>query len=556
MISKNERSGAEIFLDILESEGTEYIFGNPGTTELPLIDALLNRPNIHYVWALQEASVVAMADGYAQASGKPGVINLHTAGGFGNGAGNLLNALATGTPLVVTAGQQDTRHAIYDPLLQGDLVSIAKPICKWAAEVGSPEQLPVLVHRAFQSSTATPSGAVFLSLPMNVMEAKCDVQVQNISHVDRRPTAHSLEELAKELSEFPPGKIAIIAGDEISENDAYREVVKLAEILAAPVFGSSWPAHIPYPTSHYLWQGNLPTQADGIAKEMKNFDCILALGGKSFITILYSDTSPLPSGCELFQLSSDGRDLGRSYPSKLSLVGDIEYSVKELNGLLEKLLVTEFKEYEAQRRSAAESFAKRKVNLNKKADELSLHSPIHPMVAARELASGIGKTPIIDEALATAIYLRKFLDNDRSKQYFFNRGGALGWGMPAAVGFSLGIGRKPVVSIVGDGAAMYSPQALWTAAYEKLPVTFIVINNREYNILKNFMRSQTDYTSAQTEKFIGMDITDPPIDFLALAKSMGISSQQLTSANDISLAVKNAISSNIPNLIEIVVGTS
>ena len=550
-----QRSGAEIFLDVLESEGAEYVFGNPGTTELPLIDALLDRTNIHYVWALQEASVVAMADGYAQASGKPGVINLHTAGGFGNGVGNLLNALATGTPLIVTAGQQDTRHAIYDPLLQGDLVSIAKPICKWAAEVGSPEQLPVLVHRAFQDCTATPSGAVFLSLPMNVMEAKCNVQVQNISHVDRRPIAHSLKELATELSAFVPGKIAIVAGDEISENDAYKEVVTLAEILAAPVFGSSWPAHIPYPTSHYLWQGNLPTSADGIAKEMQRFDCILALGGKSFITILYSDTSPLPAGCELFQLSSDGRDLGRSYPSKLSLVGDIEYSVKELNGILSESLRSDFKKYEAQRISAAESFDNRKKALHKKADELTNQSPIHPMVAARELASGIGKTPIIDEALATATDLRKFLDNDHSKQYSLNRGGALGWGMPAAIGFSLGIGRKPVVSIVGDGAAMYSPQALWTAAYEKLPVTFIIINNREYNILKKFMRSQKDYASAQTEKFIGMDITDPPIDFLALAKSMGIQSQKVTYASDIRLTVKNAIDSNAPNLIEIVVGT-
>ena len=127
--------------------------------------------------------------------------------------------------------------------------------------------------------------------------------------------------------------------------------------------------------------------------------------------------------------------------------------------------------------------------------------------------------------------------------------------MPAAIGFSLGIGRKPVVSIVGDGAAMYSPQALWTAAYEKLPVTFIIINNREYNILKKFMRSQKDYASAQTEKFIGMDITDPPIDFLALAKSMGIQSQKVTYASDIRLTVKNAIDSNAPNLIEIVVGT-
>ncbi|MBE0583885.1 MAG: thiamine pyrophosphate-binding protein, partial [Desulfofustis sp.] len=329
-----KRSGAEILLESLEAEQVEYIFGNPGTTELPLIDALVNRADITYIWGLQEATVVAMADGYAQASGKTGFINLHTAGGLGHGLGNLVNAFTSGTPLVVTAGQQDSRHSITDPLLQGDLVALAAPIAKWAREVTTPEQIPVLIRRAFQDSRATPSGPVFLSLPMDVMEAQSDVDIPARSSVDRRPVAGSLPELAAELSGFAAGKVAIIAGDEISVNDAYREVVELAEILAAPVFGSSWPAHIPYPTSHYLWQGNLPTKAVDIAATMKAFDCVFALGGKSFITILYSEESALPSSCELFQLSVDGRDLGRTFPSKLSVVGDIQLSLRVLNRLL------------------------------------------------------------------------------------------------------------------------------------------------------------------------------------------------------------------------------
>ncbi|MEQ8663784.1 MAG: thiamine pyrophosphate-binding protein, partial [Gammaproteobacteria bacterium] len=191
-----QRTGANILLDVLESEGCTYVFGNPGTTELPLIDALVNRPRLHYVLGLQEASVVAMADGYAQASGKPGFVNLHTAGGLGHGLGNLLNACTSGTPLVVTAGQQDSRHAITDPLLQGDLVAIARPACKWAAEITSPDQIPVLMHRAFQDCQATPRGPVFLSLPMDVMEARSSIRIPRTSHVDRRPVAGSLAELA------------------------------------------------------------------------------------------------------------------------------------------------------------------------------------------------------------------------------------------------------------------------------------------------------------------------------------------------------------------------
>ena len=555
MSDTKARNGANILLEALASEGVEYVFGNPGTTELPLMDALVGKPNIHYVLGLQEATVVAMADGYAQSSGKPGFINLHTAGGLGHGLGNLLNAFTSGTPLVVTAGQQDSRHSITDPLLQGDLVAIAKPACKWAAEVTSPEQIPILVHRAFQDAKATPPGPVFLSLPMNVMEATSTIQMPAASHVDRRPIASALPELATLLAAVAPGRVAIIAGDEISFNDAFKEVVKLAEILAAPVFGSSWPAHIPYPTSHYLWRGNLPTRAVGIAEAMQGFDCVFALGGKSFITILYSEASALPENCELLQLSVDGRDLGRTYPSKLSVVGDIEFSLQKLNGLLEQKLVQQAEAYEAQRRIARQVFDARRAALFLKADTLAGTDLIHPMVAARELAAAIGPTPIVDEAIATAAHLRNFLHNNHTRQYSFLRGGALGWGMPAAVGFSLGLGRKPVVSLVGDGAAMYSPQALWTAMNENVPVTFIVMNNREYNVLKNFMRSQPHYTSARTGEFIGMAINQPAINFSALAASMGMPAQTITHARDIRETVERAISAAQPNLIEIVIGT-
>ncbi len=549
------RSGADILLDVLESEGGEYIFGNPGTTELPLIDALVDRPGLHYVLGLHEATVVAMADGYAQASGKPGFVNLHTAGGLGHGLGNLLNAYTSATPLVVTAGQQDSRHAITDPLLQGDLVSIARPACKWAVEITSPDQIPILMHRAFQDCQATPRGPVFLSLPMNVMEATSTVRIPVTSHVDRRPVASSLPELAAELTAVAPGKVAIIAGDEISFNDAHKEVVNLAELLAAPVFGSSWPAHIPYPTSHYLWQGNLPTQAIGIANAMQGFDCVFALGGKSFITILYTEASALPEGCELFQLSVDGRDLGRTYPSKLSVVGDIEYSLRELNALIRTNIEPWAATFEAERVAARRRFEERKRTLHEHAESLAHLEAIHPLVAARELAASIGSTPIVDEAIATASHLRSFLNNNAPRQYSFLRGGALGWGMPAAVGFSLGLGRRPVVSLVGDGAAMYSPQALWTAANEDLPVTFVVVNNREYNVLKNFMRSHPHYRSTRTGRFIGMDLREPPIDFQALAASMGVSACRVTEAGQIGDAVTAAIAARKPRLVEITIGT-
>jgi benzoylformate decarboxylase len=553
----NQRRGAAVLLEVLRSEGTRYVFGNPGTTELPLIDALVDTPDIQYVLALQEASAVAMADGYAQAACRPGVLNLHTTGGLGHGLGNLLNAHVSGTPLVVTAGQQDSRHTLTDPLLYGDLVSIATPAVKWAQEVTHPDQIPILVRRAFHDCQTTPTGPVFLSLPMDVMEEMTAVDIGEVSIIDRAAVAGSLDRLADYLAAIPPGKLAIIAGDEISTSNAAVEAVLLADALGAPVYGSSWPAHIPFPTAHPLWMGNLPTKATEISQKLHSYDAIFALGGKSLITILYTEGSAVPPGMQIFQLSADARDLGRTYSTKLALVGDIRASLQTLLPLLTPKLADMGDVYAALRKAAGREQEVRRGQL-KAAAEAEFDKPVTtPLVAGREMARAIGpEVAIVDEAPATLGALRAFLSTESTRQYSFSRGGALGWGMPAAVGFSLGIDRAPVVSITGDGAALYSPQALWTAAHKRLPVTFVVINNREYNILKRFMRSQPHYASTRANRFIGMDILDPAIDFLALAGSMGVPAHRIGRATDIAPALEAAISSGAPSLIEIPIDPS
>jgi benzoylformate decarboxylase len=553
----SHRRGAAVLLEVLRSEGARYIFGNPGTTELPLIDALVDAPDISYVWALQEASAVAMADGYAQAAGRPGVLNLHTAGGLGHGLGNLLNASVSGTPLVVTAGQQDSRHTLTDPLLFGDLVSIAAPAVKWAKEIARADQIPTLVRRAFHDCNAAPTGPVFLSLPMDVMEEMTAVDIGEVSTIDRSSVAGSLDRLAEYLAAVPPGKLAIIAGDEISASNAAAETVLLAEALGAPVYGSSWPAHIPFPTSHPLWIGNLPTRANEIAQNLEGYDAIFALGGKSLITVLYTEGSAVPGGIEVFQMSADARDLGRTYPTKLSVVGDIRASLRVLLSLLAPKIASRAEAYAALRKRAARDHAARRTRLMAAADAEFARPVTTPLVAGREMARAIGpEVAIVDEAPATLGHLRAFLNTSSTRQYSFSRGGALGWGMPAAVGFSLGIDRAPVVSIVGDGAALYSPQALWTAAHERLPVTFVVVNNRQYNILKRYMTSQSRSASMRANRFIAMDIVDPAIDFLALAASMGVPARRVERAPDIAPAIEAGIASGAPNLIEIPISAS
>jgi benzoylformate decarboxylase len=550
------RRGAALLLEVLRSEGVRYIFGNPGTTELPLMDALIETPDISYIWALQEASVVAMADGYAQAAGRPGLVNLHTAGGLGNGFGGLLNASVSGTPLVVTAGQQDSRHTITDPLLFGDLVTIARPAVKWAQEVQHADQIPILVRRAFHDCNAPPTGPVFLALPMDVMEEMTSAGIAETSTIDRAAVAGSLDRLADHLAAIAPGKLAIVAGDEVSASNAAAETVLLAEAFGAPVYGSSWPLHIPFPTSHPLWAGNLPIKATEIAGILRTYDAVFALGGKSLITLLYTEGSAVPAGCELFHLSADARNLGRTYATRLAVVGDIKSSLAALLLRLTHRLAGRVEAYAALCEAAQREQNARRARLDAAADA-AFDAPITtPLVAAREMARAIGPDiAIVDEAVATSLHLRGFLNSNSTRQYSFSRGGALGWGMPAAVGFSLGLDRAPVVSIVGDGAALYSPQALWTAAHEKLPVTFVVINNREYNVLKNFMKSQAHFASAQANRFIAMDLVDPDIDFLALAASMGLPACRVDGARYIAPAIAAGIASHAANLVEIPVST-
>jgi benzoylformate decarboxylase len=548
------RRGADVLLEVLESEGVRYIFGNPGTTELPLMDALVDAPALQYILALQEASAGPMAGGYAQAARRPAFLNLHTAGGLGHGMG------AAQCQCFPDAARGDGGSAVRgtpSPIHCCSAISCGSPLRR---QVGKeiphadrfdpgPAGLPRL-----RRATDWPG---LPRLPMDILEEMTATSIAEVSIIERKMVAGSLDLLADHLAAIRPGKLALIAGDEVSASNGAPEVVLLAEALGAPVYGSSWPLHIPFPTSHPLWAGNLPTKASEIAETLKPYDAIFALGGKSLITIVYTEASAVPPGCDVFQMSADVRDLGRTYATKLSVVGDIKASVKTLLPLLVQRLAGKAEAYAGLCVNARREQMTRRAQLNAAADAAFDAPLIAPIVAARETARAIGpQIAIVDEAPATTFHLRDFLDSASTQQYSFSRGGALGWGMPAAVGFSLGLGRAPVVSIVGDGAALYSPQALWTAVHEKLPVTFVVINNREYNILKKFLRSQPRYASARENRFIAMDLVDPAIDFLALASSMGVAARRVSRAADIAPAIAAGIASGTTNLIEILVSAA
>jgi benzoylformate decarboxylase len=541
--------GADILLEVLRSEGTRFIFGNPGTTELPLIDALVNVPDIRYVWGLQEATAVSMADGYSQASGSPAFVNLHTAGGLGHGMGAIMNAKIARVPMIVTAGQQDLRHFLADPLLAADLVGMAAPIAKWCFEPNSLDDLPLILRRAFHNSMSPPRGPVFLSLPMNILDESGTPPILPASRIERASIGSGVADLAAELLQFRPGRTVIVAGNDIAESGVDESIAKVAKLLGAPVYGSSWPSVNNFASVNPFWRGSLPITARGISEVLGRYDCMLGLGGKTLVAIVYTARDPIPENLTFYHISEDGNDLCHNDAPRLGIVGNVKATLEVLAEELERKISLDTIERNvkiAREAKEAQSHA-----LRQEAEIAARDPQIRPIVAAQEITRAlVDGALLVDEAPCANAFTQRMHRSTGARQYFHNRGGTLGWGMPASVGVSLAHDRAPVLCVVGDGSALYSPQALWSAVHEETPVVFVILNNAEYGILKEFMLHQPQY-NAQKYGFLAMDICDPQVDFQFLARSMGVAAQKVTSKAEISGAVEAALASGKSQLIEI-----
>src|SRR3984957_5280828 len=547
--TESDLRGADILLDVLRSQGTRYIFGNPGTTELPLIDALVTEPDIRYVWGLQEATAVSMADGYAQASGKPAFVNLHTAGGLGHGMGAIMNAKIAREPMVITAGQQDLRPFLADPLLAADLVGMAAPVAKWCFEPNSLDDLPLILRRAFYNSMSPPHGPVFLSLPRNILDEIGSPPMLPASRIERASVGAGVPDLATELLQFTPGRTVIVAGNDIAEFGVDQSIARVARLLGAPVYGSSWPSTNNFASTDIFWRGSLPTTARGISEILGRYDCMLGLGGKTLLAIVYTARDPIPENITFYHISEDGNDLCHNDAPRLGIVGNVKATLEILAEELERKIPPD--RVEKNVKIAREAQEAHQRALRQEAEGAARDPHIRPIVAAQEITRAlVDGTLLVDEAPCANAFTQRMHRSTAARQYFHNRGGALGWGMPASVGVSLAHDRAPVLCVVGDGSALYSPQALWSAMHEETPVVFVILNNGEYGILKEFMLNQSQY-NAQKYGFLAMDICDPRVDFQLLARSMGLPAQKVVSKTEISGMIEAALASGKSHLIEI-----
>jgi benzoylformate decarboxylase len=545
-------TGRQAFLEILRAAGVEYIFGNPGTTELPLMDILVDHPELQYVLALHEGVVMAMADGYAMASGKLGVVNVHVAPGLGNAMGMLYDAMKTAAPLLVTAGQQDSRYALTEPILWGDLVRMATPLTKWAYQVERVEDLPRALRRAIKVATTPPTGPVFLALPMNIMMAEAALEVSAPPRLGPRLRG-DLETMRRAADMLASARQPlIIAGDEVAKSEALDELVAVAEALGARVFAETVPNTTNFPSDHPLYQGPLVRTQHAVRTTLQEADVVFAVGADMFTMSLYSDIEPFPEGAKLICLNIDPWEIGKNHPVDVAILGDPKATLAELTPMIDERLDAGRRQaarhhMEALRRAKAEALQR----LHAQAAEEASRHPMSPLVMNQTIAASVPEEIIIvDEAITSGTGLRAFLPRRRARDYFGLKGGGIGWGLPATMGVALASPERPVLGLIGDGCALYSMQGLWTAARYGLRCIFVICNNGQYLILKRRLHAY-DGPAAKQQTYIGIDLAPPPIQFVELARALGVHAERVERPADLQRALHEALQRQGPTLLDV-----
>jgi len=535
----------EALLEILRSESVDRVFGNPGTTELPLIDALVDATDLTYVLALQEASAVSMADGYARATGRPSFVSLHVAAGVANGLIGLLNASRSRTPMVVVAGQQDRRHLLQEPMLGGDLVGLARAATKSAVEVTQAYDLPILLRRAFAQAVRPPAGPVFLSVPMDLLAEDVDVEVPARSGVSPGAAARGVEEVARALA--AADRPAIVAGDGVGREGAVAALVELAERLGATVYHQPMNDGIDFPTGHPLYHGMLPPRNAVIRERLSGHDTVLLVGCHAFRPHHYTPGPAVPEGVTLLQVDSDPAEIGPNYPVAAGLVGALRPTLEAVAAAVGEPIPSAAGRIERAREAAAARWAL----LERTARGRQGKAPLDPLAAAYAIATALpDDTVVVEEAITVGIHLRGVLQQDRPASYVHTVGGGLGWGIGAAIGTRMGRPDRPVVAVLGDGSAMFGLQGLWSAARHEVPVTFLVMNNGEYRTLKDTL-DENRSRSTQRGRYVGLDLTPPGLDWAAAGQLFGLPTRRVESTDELAEVAAGAASLSGPLLVEV-----
>ncbi len=521
------KSVHQVTYDLLRELGLTTVFGNPGSTEQTFLKDFPD--DFTYVLGLQEASVVAMADGFAQSTGKPALVNIHTAAGTGNAMGSLVAAFKGNTPLIVTAGQQTREMVLCEPYLSNpDETVFPQPWVKWAYEPKRAEDVPAAFMRAYTVALQPPAGPVYLSIPLDDWEkpALGPAVIRTVSH-RVAPDAERLRGFADRINRAQ--RPALVFGPEVDRSGAWDAGVAFAEKVGAHVYASALPDRASFPEDHRLYQGMLPMTVDGVSKMLQGHDLVVVIGAQVFRYYPYVAGEYLPEGTELLQITADPR-LAATAPVGDSVLGDSLLVLEQLVHMID-----DHSDRQVPARQASTSAVDVTGSAPLTCDAVwSTLSTVKP-----------ADSPVVTESTSTMGQQLRFLPSTRPGSFFATPSGGIGWGLPAAVGVALGDRargvKRHVLATIGDGSFQYSVQAIWTAAEHKLPIVFVVMRNGEYSILKSF---------AELEKTPGVPGLDlPHLDIASLAQGFGCPAVNVDTTEKLAHEFTAALNADGPTVI-------
>jgi len=548
--------GRQVFMDSLVAHGVDCIFGNPGTTESPLLDSLIDYPQIAYYVALHEGVAVCAASFYAKASKRTAVANLHVAPGLGNAIGMMYGALKVSSPLIVTAGQQDTRMRLRNPLLSHDLVAMAAPVTKWSAEPQSADEMAPLMRRAFKIANEPPAGPVFVALPIDVMEQETEIPAQSSGDLHQRsaPAAVVIEKLVELiLSSKAP---AIVTGDDVATSGAHRALTDLAEQTGASVYLEGLRSQISIANSHPNLRSWVGFEAGTIRGVLAGHDLVMLIGGPFFEEVWFDAVGAIPEGAVTIQIEESPGRLAYNFPLTLGVVGRLDETLTGLNAAIRETANADFRAASKSRNQRLqEQRAARRQALDARLQALWDTTPMSPARAMHEIGSALPENAVVvDESVTALLDVAQSFELERPGDYYAGRGGGIGQGVAGALGVKVAHPDRPVVALSGDGSAMYSIQALWTAAHHDLEILFVIISNREYRVLKHNLDTYRLRFGAQSNRpYPHMDLTNPVLGFAEMARGMGVQAKQVSEPEELRQAVRDALAAQGPYLLDVVV---
>ena len=546
-------SGKRALMEMLRAEGVEYIFGNPGTSEAPIMDVLEEYPDIKYMLTTQEGVAMGMADGYAIATGRPSFVNLHIETGLANGISLLHHAWEGGTPMVLTSGNKDVRK-----LAEGrtELSEMARLFTKWSVEVTHAEQVPGVMRRAFNEAKTPTTGPVYVGFSANALDDEAEVEIlpSSMGYFRTGADIQAIDAAARMLVEA--SNPIIVVGDRLGKSVGTAEAVRLAELLGARVYAASY-AGMNFPTNHPQFMGRVNPVLPPGRETLSQGDVVLAVGTNVFSGYFYFSGRALGPSTRLIHLDSAYNEVGKSEPTDVGIIADPKVGLHQLGDAVESAISGSFRE--AAKGRAALLATEKAATMERWDRDLKLRWDARPMTPARmmtELAQALpSETVISDDSITSRDAIHGAMEFTEPGSIYSERGGAIGWGMGSTLGIKLAHPDRPVVGILGDGSAMMTIQGLWTAANSNIPAVYVICNNRSYRILKlNMNRYKTHILNEDkpSSKYIGMDFPTP-LDMAAIANAMGVHGRTVEDPEELGPALKEALELGKPALLDVII---